>query len=350
MPSTAEGIYWMSSSLNYFLSLISLLFYFSLIIKVWNEGKSDIATTIFLFLLPVIIIGSNEISMLITDELLFLFIIVQLIRKKKIQKVIILSAAVAMISSIIEISTPGNFYKMNSFPLHSNLLFSLQSSFFAFLKISGVFVKDPAFIIGSMIFISFLPTLYKNEKIQKFINFSPFVVFPVSIIILISLYSVVTFSTGINPALRIHNAVGFIFIFTWFYNLIVLHHYFLIRKKIEMIEIPTFLVKLLGIGVFILIVSDFDKEPGKDISPKRNIFHAGYDLFYNARTYNSQLCKREKLICESVAKNIKYLEVPVITKIPATIHFVDITEKTDNWINISAAKYFGLDSIKISKQ
>ncbi|HNW97842.1 MAG TPA: DUF6056 family protein [Bacteroidales bacterium] len=348
MPSTAEGIYWISSSLNYFLSIIFILFFFSIIIRVWNKTNVKNSSNIFLCLLPVIIIGSNEISMIFIDEILFTIIITQFILKRKIKPVILISAGCALIASLFEISTPGNFFKMDSFPVHSNLLLALKLSSISFLKIGGTYLKDPVFIIGSMLFISFLPTLYKNENIQKVIIFPPYITVPVSIIIIISLYFIVSFSTGMNPALRIHNEVGFIFIFMWFYNIIVLHNYFFKLNKIEMIEVPDLLIKLLSIGAIIIIVSDFNKEPGKEISPEGNIFRAGYDLIINAQTYNSELNKREALIQESVAKNIKYLEVPALTKIPTTIHFIDISDKTYDWINISTAEYFGLDSIKIS--
>ncbi|MFH0865413.1 MAG: hypothetical protein V1904_04430, partial [Bacteroidota bacterium] len=62
MPSTSECIYWMSSSLNYFLSITFLLFFFSLILKTWHEEKSKTGLRILLIMLPVMIIGSNEIS------------------------------------------------------------------------------------------------------------------------------------------------------------------------------------------------------------------------------------------------------------------------------------------------
>ncbi|MFH0866488.1 MAG: DUF6056 family protein, partial [Bacteroidota bacterium] len=292
-------------------------------------------------------------SMLFLDELLFLLITVQFFLKKKIEKAepagrpgIIFSAIVAFIATIVEISAPGNYMKMGTFPMNTDIWLSIQNSFFSFLKISGTFLKDPAFILSSIIFISFLPTLYKNEIILKLINFSPFVVFPLSILILVSLYFPVAFSTGVNPALRIHNTVGFIFVFIWFYNLTVLHYFFLKRKKIEMIAIPAFLVKLLGAGAIILIVSDFNKEPGKGIIPGGNIFSAGYDLFMKAPAYNHEMNQRYEIMEQKKKENELIIEVPALTHIPTTIHFIDITTDSSNWVNLCMAQYFKLRSIK----
>ena len=350
MPSTSEGIYWVDGSVNYLFANTLLILFFSLLLKNWNTSILKIKHYIILAILPIMIVGSNEVSMLLLDEILILIIVYQFLIHKKINKLILIPFIISLISTIIETTAPGNYVKMTmSFPLNSDILLSLKLCVISFSKISVKYIQDPGFIIASMIYIAFLPVFYSEKLFNKMITISPLFSIPISLLILISLYFPVTFSTGINPALRIHDAVGLCFLFAWFYNLTITHNYFLKKGKIEMITVPTFLVKLLGIAAIVLIVSDFNKEPGKDISPGGNIFRAGYDLIFNARTYNSELNKREALIQESVAKNIKYLEVPALTKIPTTIHFIDISDKTYDWINVSTAEYFGLDSIKISK-
>jgi hypothetical protein len=120
------------------------------------------------------------------------------------------------------------------------------------------------------------------------------------------------------------------------------------KNRIELIDVPSYLVKILAIAAVILTISEFTKEPGKEIICEGNIFRAGYDLIINAHTYNNELNAREELMQTSVVENKKYVEVPALTKVPQTIYFIDISSKANNWVNISTAKYFGLDSIKLA--
>jgi len=182
------------------------------------------------------------------------------------------------------------------------------------------------------------------------ISVSPFLSVPLSILIIVSLYFMVVYSTGLNPALRIHNTVTLIFIILWFFNISILHNYLLRKNKVMMIEVPPMLTKLLAGGAILLTVTQFSKEPGKDIVCEGNIFHAGYDLFVNAAAYNSEMNARNEMIHAAISENKKFVEVPALNTLPESIFFVDITEKADNWVNISTAKYYKLDSITLIKK
>jgi len=164
------------------------------------------------------------------------------------------------------------------------------------------------------------------------------------------MYFFVSFTTGLKPALRVHNTVAFFFLPAWFYCLAVLHNYLLDKNKIHVIEAPKYIIILLSMAAILLTVTNFIKEPGKEIIAEGNIFRAGYDLFFNVQSYNNELNSREEMIRTSIADNKKSIEVPSLTKVPQTIYFIDISNHADNWINISTAKYFGLDSIKLKKK
>jgi hypothetical protein len=239
---------------------------------------------------------------------------------------------------------------MGSFAGNSNLIFSLKQSLIAFAKISVTLIQDPAFIIVTMLLIAYLPKFRLNKRFTDMISVSPFLSVPLSILIIVSLYFMVVYSTGLNPALRIHNTVTLIFIILWFFNISILHNYLLRKNKVMMIEVPPMLTKLLAGGAILLTVTQFSKEPGKDIVCEGNIFHAGYDLFVNAAAYNSEMNARNEMIHAAISENKKFVEVPALNTLPESIFFVDITEKADNWVNISTAKYYKLDSITLIKK
>jgi hypothetical protein len=348
IPSTAESIYWMTGSLAYFLPASLSLFFFGLFAKSAYSERNNIMMPLLMILLAIMIAGSNEINMLFLLELTTIIIAHRFITKRRITGAHFIVWVAVVVASFVVITAPGNYYRMESFSGHSDLAFSVKQSFLAFTKISVDFIHDPAFIIVSMLFIAFLPEFRKNKRFTEIIRISPFYAIPFSILIIASLYFVAIFSTGLNPALRIHNSVALIFIFLWFLNIAVLHNFLLNKNKIATLEIPQYLIILLVTGAIILTITRFSKEPGKNIVCEGNIFRAFYDLYYNANGYNSEMNNREKIIKKAINENHKYVEVPALTYIPATIHFIDITEKTGHWINISTARYYGLDSIKIT--
>jgi hypothetical protein len=349
IPSTSECIYWMDGSLNYFLGNILLLFFFAILIKSIYDEKEETGRMIAFIILPVIIVGTNEISMLALDEILVLILFRFWFIRKKIPKGLILAIAGALISTIIEMSAPGNYDKMKYFPDNMNVVFSLQQSLFSFIKISARFIIDPAFIMVSVLHVAFLPSFYENRIFKSLVNISPFYVLPLSILILLSMYFFVIFSTGLNPALRVHDAVGLFFVLFFFYNISVIHYYLVSHYKIAFIEAPAYLIKILAAASFIFIITQFSKEPGKEIICEGNIFHAYYDLFINAPEYNSELTQRENQISLAAMQHEKFIEVQPLSKIPKTIHFADITNDPKFWVNQCEAKYFGLDSIKVSE-
>ncbi len=350
MPSTPEGIYWIESSINYLFANTLLIFFFTIIFKNWNSTKIKIVDYLIIFTMPIMIVGSNEISMLALNEFLFILIIYQFLITKKINKLLIIPFIIAFISTIIEITAPGNYMRMtSSFSLNSDILLSLKLCIISFVKISIKFLQDPGFLIASILYFALIPLFNSSSFFREHTNISPFISIPISILIILSLYFPVLYSTGIPVALRVHDTVGLFILFGWFYNLSALYNYFIKKQKIRTISASPFYIQLIGIVAITLVILDFKKEPDKDIYPRGNIFCAGYDLLFSAKTYDNELRNRENLILKSVSENIKYLEVPPLSIKPSSIHFIDISDKTSDWINISVAAYYGLDSIKIYK-
>ncbi|MGD0711001.1 MAG: DUF6056 family protein [Bacteroidales bacterium] len=349
IPSTAESIYWMDGSLEYFTGIILTLFFFALLIKQWNSESIKTSSFLFLIVLVVMIVGTNEISMLLLDEILFIIVMKEIFQKRKLRKCLIISIITAIAATIFEITAPGNYSRMVSFQGNSDFVFTIQQSGISFLKIAGSFIKDPGLLISSLIFVAFLPLLNGSRIFNELTKGNPFITIPLSILSLIGLYIPAVYATGLNPALRVHNIVAFAFIFAFFFNIAVLHAYLMRKNRITLIDIPSYLIKILAVAAFILTISEFSKEPGKEIISEGNIFRAYYDLFISAPTYNQELNDRECYLAKLNAMIKGCIEVKPLSSIPKTIHFVDITKDATNWVNQCEVKYFGIDSVKIMK-
>jgi hypothetical protein len=351
IPSTTECIYWMDGSLKYFSGSILSLFFFALLIKLWYSDNIKTSSYFYLIILIIMIVGTNEINMILLDEILFIIVIKEILLKRKLRKFLLVSAITAIIATIVEITAPGNYSRMGAFQGNLDIIFSIQQSIVSFIKIAGLFIKDPGFLITSMIFVAFLPLLNKNKIFQELTKVNPFITLSLCILILISLYIPVIYTTGMNPALRVHNTTAFAFIFFFFFNIAVIHRYLITKNKITQIHVPFYLIKLLAMAAFFLTITEFSKEPGpgKEIIAEGNIFHAYYDLFVNALEYNKELNNRENIIEQAAEKHIRMLEVPALSAIPKTIYFIEIKKNASYWVNQGVAKYFGIDSIRIAK-
>jgi hypothetical protein len=349
IPSTTECIYWMTSSLIYFLPSILTIYTLALLAKTQQIDKDKPIIHFGIIFLIIAIIGMTEINMFFLIEFMSLIILYEIFIKKHLNRNHLICWVIILLASIFEISAPGNYQRMQAFPEHYQFFFAVKESLFAFVKISVSYIQSPSFIITTLIFISFLPTILGIDFIKKITNFSPFILLPLSILILISLYFPVIFSTGMNPALRVHNTIALYFVLAWFFNIGNLYQYLLKKNKITVIEVPSYLTKLLSAAAIILTITQFTKEPGKEIICEGNIFHTYYDLFLNATRYNQEMNSREYLIRQAVDKHKKSVDVPRLTAIPKTIYFIDITKDASYWVNQCEAKYFGIDSIRIEK-
>jgi len=349
IPSTSECIYWMSGSLTYFLPSILTMVLLTLLLKITFFGESRKSIFAITLVLPFMICGSNEVNMIFLLGILSSVLLYRLAFRKIIIKIFWLVWLCTFAASILLITAPGNYYRIETFSGQYDILFASNQAVISFFKIALSFLKNPAFLISTMLFVTVLDYLRKSKVFLTIINVSPFYCIPFAAILLMFMYFFVSFSTGLKPALRIHNTVAFFFMPAWFYCMAVLHNYLLRKGRVVSIEVPKYIIILLSVAALILTVTNFSKEPGKEIIAEGNIFRAGYDLIINATTYNNELNAREEMIRTAVSENKKYVEVPSLTTIPQTIHFIDISDTTSNWINISTAKYFGLDSIKLIK-
>jgi hypothetical protein len=351
-PSTSEGIYWITGATEYLFANILTLFFLSTVIKL-NITKK-FTTKIFLTILAVILsfmtIGLNEINLCIIFSIIILAITYRLYFKQKFSYFNLIILLFVLIFCYLDISAPGNYLRAGEFSGKFGLLSSIRIAAISVIKLFGIHFQNPSFLLISVIFIPF--AIYISTKFEIFKNafrINPFVILVCSLLFIFMLYIPATFSMGINPPMRVHSTIAFVFMLLWFFNIIVFINQFK-PSVVESISINKKLLSVLWIIIIITMMTDFYKEPGQQINFRGNICRAAYDVTFRACDYNKQMNERYINIYKAKQTCIKLIEFDELKNTPTTIFFIDVSPKKKHWINIWFSKYYGIDSVSLKNQ
>ena len=99
MPQISSGIYWLSGSMTYQLSNILNVAFLYFIIKFFKTNKRKYyLLTVFIMIL---IIGTNELSMILIDFFVFILFIILWDKNKKVNYQILLLLLIALIFTFL---------------------------------------------------------------------------------------------------------------------------------------------------------------------------------------------------------------------------------------------------------
>ena len=192
-------------------------------------------------------------------------------------------------------------------------------------------------IIASILFTPFALTLInENAWLKKLTSIHPVLNFLI-IIVFLSVQAFPSYlgMTDVDP--RVWSSIYFFFLVSWFFNWLVLVNFF--KPQVEQLNYSN----LYAIKIILILILLF--------SAQGNINQAYLDLFTKAPQYSAHLNERYKLIQASKGKD---LVVPPIFertyKYPKTIFSSDISTNALDYRNTSVSEYFGLKSIRISKE
>ena len=128
-PRISEAFYWKPGALTYQLALILGFIFFGLIISLRNKnGKIKILLTFLIALLGIFIIGLNETTMLMLCAILFLLVVVNFFRNKKIDPALAVILIFVLVAAVVVIKAPGNMVRMGEKTDNLDFDFSLTSS------------------------------------------------------------------------------------------------------------------------------------------------------------------------------------------------------------------------------
>jgi len=320
MPSISQGFYWLAGSITYQLSNILAILLFCFLIKLVdsNEKKYLILSIFFAFL----VIGSNEVSMLLISYLIGVIFIFKSIQQKKINFSILVLLVFVIIFSVIVIKSPGNSIRDSSYPNKNQIFYAIYKSILAVKSYLGIWL--PFIIVFTFIFFD-----YFNKKIEirtsKIFDVNPILVFFIVFSIPFIGFFTGYWSIGRTPPFRTINIIYFYFLIGLIYLTFVV--FFMVkRNKKDFITYSKWVKFSLLIIIFI------------QLGQENNIRTAYSDLFSGkAFNYDLELKIRYKTI-QNNSNDILY--VPALTFKPTTIFCGDITNDSKHWTNQCYDSYF----------
>lgn len=327
MPSICQGFYWMSSSITYQLSIVLLLFFLNSFIKLLIlKKRKHLAFSILLLFL---IIGTNEITMLLTDFIIGIVFVVTLATKKINYKLFFL-VVIAFLLTLFIMQSTGNTTRGNSLQNTHLISYSLYKTLNT-LK-SYLLIWIPFILIANLLLINFLK---KGVALKENIifNVNPYLLFPIIIFIPFLGFFIGYWALGSLLPPRSINVIYFYFILSCFYFGIVLMVYF--EKKDKPFFEYSKAVRYTLLLVFFI-----------QTLQSSNLKTAYSDLFSSkAYNYDLQLKNRFNTIYSSKQDTVF---VPFIKNKPLTLFNGDITLDNDDWRNGCYDRYF--DKVIILKK
>ena len=129
-PELSEAFYWMAGSTTYQMGSIFTLFFFSVVIHLKDQKETNrkVLFTALAAFLCILIIGFNEILLIILDVILFLWLLIDTFKRKALDPYLLVLVLIAASASGISLLSPGNDVRMAVKPLKHKLDFSLSHS------------------------------------------------------------------------------------------------------------------------------------------------------------------------------------------------------------------------------
>jgi hypothetical protein len=326
MPSAVQGFYWLASSITYKLSIILSVFMFSFFIKYLETLKKKYLMISVLF--SILVIGTNEISMMFIDLIFGMIFIYTSIKQRKINYELLVAIIFMAAFSLIVVKSPGSASRVTTYPNNQQFLYS----FFKTLSATKSYVGDwiPTIILFLFIFFDYFNKniSLKTPKIFNVKLWVPsLIIFSFPFIGFFPIY----YSLKWVP-LRAVNVIYFFFLVGLIYLAFIL--YFRMKSKNEKFLNFSKWAKYL---TFILILIRLGEN--------NNVRTAYSDLLGgSAYGYDKEMKNRYQAIQNNKED---MLVLPKLKNMPKTIYFEDIRTNPKHWINQCYKSYFILKEIRL---
>ncbi len=336
MASIVEAFYWMAAFVTYTIPNIFTLFWIVLVLR-WYRKDSQPARNYLAIVagfLVFAIIGSSETNLLVILLLIASWWFYKLVFSRQVDRFMIGMLIVAIFSSYLFFSSPGNQARMGGNPLGGDLVFSMVSSFqkFAVLAYEWIF-KSP------LLFFTIF-WLYILSKLS--VGARKYFAMPVWFVLLVFI-GVVTaqlfpsyYGVGIEPTPRVINCVYFFFLVGWFYCFGVVFHQFKLGET-NFLSLSNWRFGALY-GILLLMVA-------LGFYRSNNVKVIYFDILKGrAAAFSKENDQRYELLKTST-ESILY--VPALVERPQTLFVEDLKTDKDHWWNKCMAGYFGKEAIYV---
>lgn len=346
LPDATQGLYWWNGACYYMIFFSFELVLIALLLKRYFLNKATKQNYILSCIIVVLIGGGNFITASQQIIILTLFNIYLLFKKK--DKTALTLLALSIISFLISALAPGNAERAALVQGMSAPKAIIKSFYYAGIK-AKIWIAPLNVVIISLI-ILILSKSYKNIKF-KFNH--PFILIAIITCVFAAEFTPTLYATGDLGAGRLWN----IMYISYLIFIIIVAYYFIGNFR-EKILAERILTKNYNKGIDnilkknCIIITIFITAFLSYTIYKNKTCYTTYNTFYilkngEAKTYDKEFKQRLKVLKN---KKIKRVEFKPYTYYPYPIIFTDLEEDQTNWKNLSMAKAYGKEYIKIVKE
>lgn len=352
MPEPAEGLFWYNGSLHYtFMNGISLFLYGTLISALLEKNLSRKHRDFIISAILGFIAGmGNFMTALNVGIVLTLLILALIIGKKfKEQQFIIVPVVVSYLAFMINVAAPGNAVRAAT----SNGMNPVKAIFASFYYVLDYCLGDwSGWVV--LIFVIVTATLFWNASKGVEFNFPyPLFVAVLNYCILAAMITPPLYGSGNIEAGRIKSLIFIMYILLL--TLTVCYVTGWAQKRLEGMGIATAkaskevalspnskaavaaCIAFLFVGSVLCIIPN----------PEYYTFSmAAVDLLNgNAKAYAEAMQERIEIYNNSAGMDV---EVEPLSVRPKLLCTSDISEDSEDWINLGVCRFYGLNSVRVS--
>lgn len=367
MPEPAEGLFWYNGSLHYtFMNGISLFMYGALISALLEKDVRRKRRGFIISAIPGFIAGmGNFMTALNVGIVLTLLILALVIGKKfKEQRFIVVPSVVFYLAFIVNVAAPGNAVRAAT----SNGMNPVKAIFASFYYVLDYCIGDwSGWVV--LIFVIVTATLFWN--VSKGVEFSfpyPLFVIVLNYCILAAMITPPLFGSGNIEAGRIKSLIFIMYILLL--TLTVCYVTGWAQKRLEETGITEAKAKASKEAV---LSPDSKASKEAALSPDSKAAVAACIAFLfvgsvlcvipnpeyytfsmatvdiingNAKAYAEAMQERIEIYNNSAGMDVEVEPLPVKPKLLCTS---DISEDSEDWINLGVCRFYGLNSVRVLK-
>lgn len=338
LPSMVEGFYWFPAAFIYMLANIFTILFIAFIIRYERDKKANtlIAGVIF----AILSLGSNEINLLVVNEIIACWIAISWINKTKQWFPRLVSFGLIIFFSCLSLFSPGNMNRANEIKsVSENINFNLGEAISSCFQQNFSNLFEWSFL-SPLCVVGILSLLFINDFHQKIAyKVNPLVIWLGIFFVFAALYFPFYYGAGVSEASlyypnRVLNVICYFYCIAFPFAFIYTILWILQRKKIEGYILDSVNKKIIPFSVLVFIIL---------ISSAGNIKQAFKDIrSRDFLVYHRSLNHRYKLIEKS---NQDTLVVDSLKFFPKTLYFSDISADPKDWKNAPYANYFSKEMI-----
>ncbi len=329
MPDLGEGFYWYTGAVTYQLGSILLLLHLGLLINKPSKGIAFVLKTLVNLILAAVIVGMDEIHMLLMVGL-HLGRSLWVIRERKSQLSALLLLIVVTGGALLMYLAPGNDVRGAMFADTHLFWKSLGMSFLQAIRFVSIWVFSPALLVFSLLYISIHHRLSMIiPSLARMLSISPWIAGALPFLLVMAVTFPAYWSSGLLGQHRTINVACLFFIPLWFLNLSL----WIERGTLRHIAPKSITPKVLGMAMVLAILA---------LNFTRNGFAASSDLFTGrAAQYDQVMLQREAEV-RAVAKDphgtVTFIR---LADPPRTLSTYEVHGPLRDWMMNCEVRFFG---------